>query len=185
MFNELLTRPVTESGFNSINPKIDENKRSYIYSNGVKFVPVSQSPSNGGTYLEGPTHIIFYANSSILDSVSSTGFATTSKISLAGYSRIWFKLIITIGDNYYKGGVNLFVDESVRYCYDIGNTSNPQAYTRYTSSIFSNPIPYIFGSIDISLLDQTKTYYVGVNAEHWNVATYFNYAAVNEVYLEK
>jgi hypothetical protein len=34
MFNELLTRPITESGFNLTNPKIDENKRAYIYANG-------------------------------------------------------------------------------------------------------------------------------------------------------
>lgn len=180
MFNELLTRPVTESGFNSINPKIDEDKKKYIYANGVEIIPVSISPSNAGTYTETSNYISMIAQSFILDSISSTGFATTSKISLAGYSRIWFLIYAEVNDNYYKGGVNLFVDESVRICYDIGNSTHPQAYTRYTSTTSG----IVFGNINISSIDKTKNYYVGVNVEHWNSSSY-NLARVYAVYLEK
>jgi len=180
MFNELLTRPITESGFNSINSKIDENKKKYIYLNGVEIIPVSVSPSNAGTYSENSNFISMLAQSFVLDSVSSTGFATTSKISLAGYSRIWFLIYAEVNDNYYKGGVNLFVDESVRYCYDIGNTTSPQAYTRYISTTSE----IVFGSINITSIDKTKNYYVGVNVEHWNSSSY-NLARVYAVYLQK
>lgn len=179
MFNTLFEKPKTVTGFNSLILK-KESKRKYLYANGNEIEPISLSAPYGSyLYSEDQDRINIGALSTVLDTLNTASFSTTSKISLVGFSRIWFELLGQVETSYYRSGLTLFVDDTLNYAYDIPNTTNPDVYVRYTSG-FSR----LFVSLDIRSLDKTKTYYVGVGTEAWD-SSGNNIARVYQIYLER
>jgi hypothetical protein len=186
MFNELLTRPITESGFNSITPKFQNIKKKYICLNGVGIE--SFSGSNGGSDGSAITSASFSNGVGIVSAYDVANgldkwaeFSTSNQINIKGYKRIWIDWSVTfVGGASSNYGV-FYLDNTVFG----GNYVSKDYYTLKTlqnGSFFERKLDYI----DLASPNPNYNYYIGVAVFNTGASTFPNEATVNfyNIYLE-
>lgn len=158
MFNELLTRPVTESGFNTINPKIDEDKRKYIYFEGNKIIPIEGRETDANrTYTEGKVSINLFI--SYFEPINNRVFLRTEqKINLSGVKRIYVKWIVEL-NGYPEESVSLEVSTAgptpIKFVKITSDIKTPEYnyldLYDFNSSIFTSNIDHPFHYVQVRL----------------------------------
>jgi len=148
MFNELLTRPITESGFNSLKIK-KETSNEYIYANGKDFVSLtSNNPYPIDNSITKSSEKINLNISNTNSGISNVGIVTAKdlvdvaqniKINISGVKRIGFIWDATLA----ASNVTTFIALGTSTTMGFTNVSNNYVSTYSRTSTFTKRYEYL------------------------------------------
>ena len=147
MFNEFLTRPVTESGFNSLKLK-KETSNEYIYANGKDFVTLTSNNPYPNNSITKSSEKINLNISNSNTGVSNVGIVTAKdlvdvaqniKINISGVKRIGFIWDATLG----ASNVTTFIALGTSTTMSFINNANDYVSVYSRTSTFTKRYEYL------------------------------------------
>lgn len=185
MFNELLKKPESNIGFNSLIVR-KESKRKYICFNG-KGVEEFSGAVGGNTFNASEAYNFFGDRGivtvyNVANSFSKWAeFATSSAIKITGYKRAWIDWSIIFNGGSSLNHAVFYVNDS-RYGGNYFNSKYYIAKVYASGSFFERRLDYI----DLVLPNPNLTYYIGVVVGNTGGSAYPNEATAlfYNIYLE-